>query len=92
MKPRNLSSRDLEHYIREISSGTTSDRFEFRKNATVKFLFHRFNNFRQWFGLSKFQLRQSQVSEEDYALKALQNKNWAYVIKTVLKSQSSKLM
>ena len=77
-------SRYLEHYIREILSGTTDDRFELHKNATAKFLFHRFNNFRQWFGLSKFQLRHSQVSEEDYALKALQNKNWEYVIKTCL--------
>ena len=51
---------------------------------TAKFLFHRFNNFQQSFGLSKFQLRHSQVSEDDYALKALQNKNWAYVIKTRL--------
>ena len=75
---------DLEYYIKEILSGTTDDRFELRKNATAKFLFHRFNNFRQWFGFSKFQLRPSQISEDDYALKALQNKNWAYVIKTRL--------
>ena len=51
---------------------------------TAKFLFHRFNNFQQSFGLSKFQLRHSQVSEDDYALKALQYKNWAYFIKTPL--------
>ena len=70
--------------MREILSGTAHDRFELRKNATAKFLFHRFNNFRQWFGFSKFQLRPSQISEDDYALKALQNKNWAYVIKTRL--------
>ena len=78
------SSRDLEYYIREILSGTTDDRFELHKNATAKFLFHRFNNFRQPFGLSKFQLRRRQVSEDDYALKALQNKNWSYFIKTLL--------
>ena len=42
----NLSS-DLEYYVREILSGTTDDRFELRKNATAKFLFHRFNNFQQ---------------------------------------------
>ena len=69
----NLSS-DLEYYVREILSGTTNDRFELRKNATAKCLFHRFDNFWQLFGLSKFQLRHSQVSEDDYALKALQKK------------------
>ena len=52
-------------------SGTTGNRFELCKNATAKFLFHRFNNFQQVFGLSKFQLRHSQVSEDDYALKEL---------------------
>ena len=80
----NLSG-DLEYCVREILSGTTDDRFELRKNATAKFLFHRFNNFWQSFGLSKFQLRHSQVSEDDYVLKALQNKNLVYVIKTLLK-------
>ena len=65
----NLSG-DLEYYIREMLSGTTNDRFELRKNVIAKFLFNRFNDFRQLFGLSKFQLRHSQVSEDDYALKA----------------------
>ena len=58
---------------------------------TAKFLFHRFNNFQQSFGLSKFQLRHSQVSEDDYALKALQNKNWAYFIKTLLKVSTNQV-
>ena len=40
----NLSG-DLGYCVREILSGTTDDRFELRKNATAKFLFHRFNNF-----------------------------------------------
>ena len=77
-------SRGLEYYVREMLSGTTGNRFELCKNATAKFLFHRFNNFQQPFGLSKFQLRHSQVSEVDHALKALQNKNWAYFFKTLL--------
>ena len=64
-------SRGLEYYVREMLSGTTGNRFELCKNATAKFLFHRFNNFQQVFGLSKFQLRHSQVSEDDYALKEL---------------------
>ena len=51
---------------------------------TAKLLFHRFNNFQQSFGLSKFQLRHSQVSKDDYTLKALQYKIWAYFIKTLL--------
>ena len=51
---------------------------------TSKFLFHRFNNFLQSFGLSQFQLRHSQISEDDYGLKVLQNKNWTYFIKSLL--------
>ena len=82
---------DFEYYVREILSGTTDDRFELRKNATAKFLFHRFNNFQQSLGLSKFQLRHSQVSEDDYALKALQNKNWAYFIKTLLEVSTNQV-
>ena len=83
-------SRDLEYYVREILSRTTDDRFELSKNATAKFLFHRFNNFQQSFGLSKFQLRHSQVLEDDYTLKALQNKNLAYFISSWSLDQSSR--
>ena len=78
---KSFSQRDLEYYLNEILSGTTDDRFELLKNGTAKFLFHRFDNFWQSFGLSKSQLRHSQV---DYVFKALQNKNWAYFIKTLL--------
>ena len=74
----------MEYYIREILSGTTNNRFKLCKNATAKFLFYRFNNFWQSFGLSKFQLRHSQISDDDYTLKTLQNKNWAYLTKTLL--------
>ena len=84
-------SRDLEYYVREILSGTTDDRLELSKNATAKFLFHRFNNFQQSFGLSKFQLRHSQVSEDDYMLKALQNKNLAYFIKFLLEVSTNQV-
>ena len=77
-------SGDLEYYLREILSGTTNDRFELRKNATAKVLFHKFNKFQQSFGLSKFQLSHNQVSEDDYALKALENTNLAYFIQTLL--------
>ena len=54
-------------------------------------LFHRFKNFRQSFGLSKFQQRHNQVSEDDHALKALRNKNWVYVIKTLLETSTEQL-
>ena len=55
-------SRDLEYYGREILSGTTDHRFELHENAIAKYLFHRFNNFQQSFGLLESQLRHSQVS------------------------------
>ena len=64
MEPKKLSSW-------EILSGTTNDRFELRKNATAKFSFHGFKTFRESFGLSKFQLRRIQVSDDDYTLKTL---------------------
>ena len=84
-------SRDLEYYVREILSRTTDDRFELSKNMTAKLLFHRFNNFQQSFGISKFQLRHSQVSEDDYTLKTLQNKNLAYFIKFLLEVSTNQV-
>ena len=43
------------------------------------------------FGLSKFQLRHSQISEDDYVFKALQNKNCAYFIKTLLEVSTNQV-
>ena len=43
------------------------------------------------FGLSKFQLRHSQISEDDYVFKALQNKNWVYFIKTLLEVSTNQV-
>ena len=54
-----------------------------------QFLFHRFNNFQQSFSLSKF--KHSQVLEDDYALKALQNKNWAYFIKSLVEVSTNQV-
>ena len=82
----------LEYYVRDILSGTTNNRFELHKNATANFLFHRFNNFQQSFGLSKFQLKHSQVSEDDYALKALQIKIGYMLLKHLLKFEMSNLI
>ena len=78
----NLSG-DLEHYIREILDGVTDDKFDVHINSTSKFLFYRFKNFRQSFGLSTFAIRHTQISNDKYALETLQNKNWPYFVKTV---------
>ena len=63
----------------------------FLRMRQQNFCFIDLMNFRQSFGLSKFQLRHSQFSEDDYALKALQNKNWVYVIKTLLETSTEQL-
>ena len=81
----------MEYYVRDVLCRTTNDRFELHKNATIKLLFHRFNNFWQSFSLSKFQQRQSQVLEDDYPLEALQNKNWTYFIKTLLEVSTNQV-
>ena len=75
---------DLEYYIKEILDRVTDDKFDVHINSTSKFLFYRFNNFRQLFGLSTFAIRHTQISDDRYALKILQNKNWPYFVKTVL--------
>ena len=66
---------DLEYYIKEILDGVTDDKFDVHINSTSKFLFHRFNNFRRSCGLSTFAIRHTQISDDRYALKTLQNKN-----------------
>ena len=56
----NLSG-GLEYYIRENQDGVTDDKFDFHINSTSEFLFYRFNNFRQSFGLSTFAVRHTKL-------------------------------
>ena len=81
----------MEYYVRKTLSREANDRFELLKDAKAKFLFHRFNSFRQSFGLSKLQLRHSPFSEDNYVLKALENKNWVYFNKTILEVSTNQV-
>ena len=77
----NLNS-DFEYYVREVLDGVTNDKNDVHANSTSKFLFYRFNNFKQSFGLlSTFAIRHSIVSDNNYALETLQSKNWPYFVK-----------
>ena len=74
----------FEYYIREVLDGVINDKNDVHTNSTSKFLFYRFNNFRQWNGLSNFAIRHTIISDDNYALETIQSKNWLYFVKTIL--------
>ena len=72
--------------INEIDDG----KFDVLKNKNSKYLFHLFNNYRESLNKPKQFIRHSVVTDDNYALKDLQNRNWPYFINKIIQfSQGS---
>ena len=57
---------------------------DFLTNKNSKFLFRLFNKFQQDRGRPKFPIRHSVLTDDNYALKKLQDKNWPYFINSII--------
>ena len=57
---------------------------DFLTNKNSKFLFHLFNKYQEKRGKTKFPIRHSTLTDDNYALEALQNKNWPYFIRRII--------
>ena len=75
---------DLNCYLREVVSGIRDDVDDLRTNSVSKFLFYNFNTFRISDGLKSLPLRHSQIAEDGFALKKLQNIDWPQFIETLI--------
>ena len=56
----------------------------FLTNKNSKFLFHLFNKYQQDRGRTKYPTRHSNLTDDNYALEALQNRNWPYFISRII--------
>ena len=75
---------DLDYYLREVVSNIRDDAYDFRTNSVSKFLFYNCNTFRVSNGLEPLPLRHSQIAEDEFALKKLQNIDWPHFIETLI--------
>ena len=53
-------------------------------NRNSKFLFHLFNKYQDYRGKTKFPIRHSTLTDDNYALEASPNKNWPYFIRRII--------
>ena len=58
---------------------------DFRTNKDSKFLFHLFNKYQEDRGRPLFRIRHSTLTDDNYALSALQDGNWPYFINRIIK-------
>ena len=56
----------------------------FLTNKNSKFLFHLFNKYQEDRGRPKYPIRHSVLTDENYALKTLQDRNWPYFISRII--------
>ena len=59
-------------------------KYDFLANKNSKFLFNLFNKNQEINGRKKLAVKHTKVSADDYALRALQNRNWPYFINRVI--------
>ena len=59
-------------------------KYDFLTNKNSKFLFHFFNKYQQDRGKPKHFIRHSVTTDDNYALKTLQDRNWSYFIKRII--------
>ena len=57
---------------------------DFISNKTSKYLFHLFNNHQETRGKKKYAIRHTKLSDDNYALGALQDRNWPYFIDRII--------
>ena len=57
---------------------------DFLTNKNSKFLFHLFNKYQEDRGRSNFHIRHSTLTDDNYALNALQDRNWPYFINSII--------
>ena len=57
---------------------------DFVSNQTSKFLFHLFNKYQENRGRQKHAVRHTKLSDDNYVLNALQDRNWPYFIDRII--------
>ena len=83
---------DFNIYVREILTEIVDDEYDLQTNSTSKFLFYNFNNVRVHIEKRPpIKKRHSEITENEEALKIIQNHNWQYFIETLLFISNSEL-
>ena len=59
-------------------------KYDFGTNKNSKFLFHLFNKYQEDRGRPKYPIRHSTLTDDNYALGALQDRNWPYFISRII--------
>ena len=84
---------DYTNYITKYLPGINKiddGKFDVLTNKNSKYLFYLFNSYRESLNKPKQFVRHSVVTDDNYALKELQNRNWPYFINKIIQfSQGS---
>ena len=78
---------DYQDYMTKYLPGISEadeNQYDFDSYKTSKFLFHLFNKFQENIGRTKQAIRHTKLSDDNYALGALQDRNWPYFIDRII--------
>ena len=78
---------DYQDYMTKYLSGISEadeNQYDFDSYKTSKFLFHLFNKFQENIGRTKQAICHTKLSDDNYALGALQDRNWPYFIDRII--------
>ena len=61
------------------------NKFDFFTNTNIKYLFYKFNNYLLFRNLPNVPVRHSKIAENKIILKEAQNRDWQYLVESVIK-------
>ena len=73
----------MTKYLPGISE-CDENQYDFNSFKTSKFLFHLFKKFQEVNGRNKQAVRHTKLSDDNYALGEIQNRNWPYFIDKII--------
>ena len=75
---------DFNNYVNESLVNVIDDDFDLQTNATSKFLFYNFNNWRSIERKVPYPVKHSEIVSNEIGLETIQNYNWQYFIEKLI--------
>ena len=74
----------LKYFLDDVDNETV-EKFDFFAHKNVKYLYYKFNDYLFFNGLNTVRVRHSKINENKIAIEEIQNRDWQYLVESVIK-------
>ena len=87
---RDSLSNYLKCFLDDLDNETVEKFFDFFAYKNVKYLFYKFNDYLLFNGLNTVAVRHSRINENKIVMGEIQNRDWQYLVESVIKLKYDK--